>query len=512
MLTLSSLFDATVRRFPNRPALHIGTETLTWRDYEARTARTATRLKEAGIKPGKRFAVLGRNSAHQALLFQASYRLGSTVVPINFRLAAPEIAYILKDSESDLLLYEGVFKELLDQPPVAEWRAAGGRMQSWSDFETGVAGAAQAPIAEIGEESPAFLLYTGGTTGRAKGVVLTHRNLATNALQLSEAKREGPDHCFLHMAPMFHAAELYSNFMLVGGAAHRYLEQADPKVILELIDAKAMSATMLPPVILIKMLQLIEADPRAYDLRSLRYLLYGSAPTPEKWVRRALEVFAHTRIWHGYGLTETSPILTAIEHDRAWLAPGHPRAGRLNAVGAPLIGTEVRVVDESGNEAPVGAVGEIVVRGPQVSAGYYKLPKETSAAFRNGWFHTGDVGTVDDEGFLTLLDRKKDMVITGGENVYTTEVETVLAQHPDLQDVAVIGVPDELFGEALVAVLVAKPGAHPTTEAVLAHCRAQIGGYKIPRRVEWLDELPRSAVGKIRKDELRRVFKGERKG
>jgi long-chain acyl-CoA synthetase len=512
MLTLSALLDRTVRRFPNRPALHAGGETLTWRDYDLRVARTATALKDAGVRPGRRFATLGRNSASQALLFQAGYRLGATVVPVNFRLAAPEIAYILKDSEADLLLYEGVFQELLDQPPVAAWRAAGGRMQSWSSFETGVGGAAPSPIAELAEDAPAFLLYTGGTTGRAKGVVLSHRNVATNALQLAEAKREGPDHCYLHMAPMFHAAELYSNFFLAAGAASRYLEQADPKILVDMLDAGQFSATMLPPVMLIKMLQIIEAEPKKHAIGNLRYLLYGSAPTPEKWVRRALEVFAHARIWHGYGLTETSPILTAILHDRAWLAPDHPRAERLNSVGTPLIGTEVRIVDDSGHELAAGGVGEILVRGPQVSSGYFSLPKETAAAFRNGWFHTGDVGRVDDEGFLTLLDRKKDMVITGGENVYTTEVETVLAQHPDIQDVAVIGVPDELFGEALVAVLVAKPDGRPTTEAVLAHCRTRIGGYKIPRRVEWLDELPRSAVGKIRKDELRRVFKGERKG
>lgn len=512
MLTMPSLLARTVAMHGRRTAVLDDDLRIDWSGFQDRVARAATVLNRLGLRPGQAWGILARNSFRQAELLQAGYQAGFLPVPVNFRLAPREIAFILQDAGCRLLVVEDHFAHMLDTPELEPWRehvlhlSAGPAEVTWPQYDAMLAEAPPSRPMDVSEDAPALLLYTGGTTGRPKGVALTHRNIAANALQIAAAFGSDPDHRYLHLAPMFHAAELVSNAFLVSGAAHAYVSGGDVVELLKVIRRQGITAAMLPPVMIIKAIQMIEADPGAYDLGSFRHLLFGSSPMPLEWIRRTLVTFGCADIWHGYGLTETSPIITLAKLDRSWLDSGHPNADRLSSAGQPVIGAEIRITDVNGMELPPGGVGEVLVRGPQVASGYLNLPDESAQAFENGWFKTGDVGRLDDEAYLTLLDRKKDMVITGGENVYTVEVETALCRHPKIQDAAVFGIPDEVFGEALFAAIVPHPGQRLDADEVIAHCRKFIGGYKVPRRIAVLDELPRSAVGKVQKDKLRRRF------
>lgn len=510
MLTLNSLLDRAVRLWGERIAMIDDDRVLTWRQFGERVAKVAGALAAAGIRCGDRFAVLGQNSVRQAEILQAGYHMGAIPVPINYRLAAKEIQAILEDSGTRLFLIEAHFSELLEAPELARWLPL---TEQWgmlpdgsylSAFERVIEEARPFPAYAVNECEDALLLYTGGTTGRSKGVRLSHRNLATNALQIAAMLSPREDDVYLHVAPMFHAADLLGNAYTACGAAHRYMSKPSARLILETVNEQGITAMMVPPTLIIMALQ--DEKFGRFDLSTLRTLIFGSAPMPERWIMATREAIASMELWHGYGLTETSPILTLTTVPRVTAASSPEVQVRVRSAGRPVIGTELRIVDDNDNELPLGTIGEVIVRGPQIAAGYLNMPQETATQFRNGWFHTGDVGSVDAGGYLYLVDRKKDMVITGGENVYTLEVESVLNLHPDITEAAVIGVPDDVFGEALVALAVRKPEADTSAQEIIEHCRRYIGGYKIPRRILFVDALPKNAVGKIVKNDLRRQF------
>ena len=264
---------------------------------------------------------------------------------------------------------------------------------------------------------------------------------------------------------------------------------------------------MLAPTMLIMVLQ--HADFASFDLSSLRIQVYGSSPMAENWIRRALEALPAAKVTQGYGLTETAPILSFFEHRHHLEALASGNTARLACAGKTLPGVDLRIVDDAGREVPTGASGEVIVRGPNITPGYYGLPQANRESFRDGWFHTGDIGREDDEGFLYLLDRKKDMIVTGGENVYSSEVEAALFTHPGVAEAAVIGVADETYGEAVFAVVIAKPGVTLDSDELIVHCRGSIGGFKIPRRFAFVDSLPKSALGKVLKADLRQRFGGK---
>jgi long-chain acyl-CoA synthetase len=289
------------------------------------------------------------------------------------------------------------------------------------------------------------------------------------------------------------------------GAAHAYLPQFSGANLLRALQDHGVTQVMLAPTMIIMALQ--EPDFEAYDLSRFRLLFYGSSPMAVEWTRRAMDRFPG-EIQQGYGLTETSPVLTTLDMEEHAEAVASESYDILRSVGRPVIGVDLRIVDDDGDEVPVGEDGEVTIRAPNVTRGYLNRPEENAAAFRDGWFHTGDVGRVDAGGYLYLLDRKKDMVITGGENVYTSEVEAALYQHAGVHEAAVVGVPDEKYGEALFAVIVPAPGATLSEDDIIAHCRERIGGYKVPRRMAFVAEMPKSAMGKILKNELRRIHGG----
>ena len=355
-----------------------------------------------------------------------------------------------------------------------------------------------------GEDDLALLLYTGGTTGRSKGVQLSHSNIVANGLQMAIAMKADKTDVYLHAAPMFHAADLLCTAFTLTGAAHSYLPAFSPSKTLELIQQYGITVTMMAPTMII--MCLTDSSFGNYDTSNMRMMLYGSSPMAAEWVQKSIEGFQDTEIVQGYGLTETSPILTFLDWEDHKGAMETGKTEILRAAGRPVVGLDMRITDDSGDEVPLGEVGEVTVKGPQVSIGYLNRPDENAISFRNGWFHTGDVGRMDKKGVMYLLDRKKDMIVSGGENIYTSEVEAALYQHPDVQECAVIGVPDEKFGEALFAIIVTSPGSILTQTEVINHCRDRIGGFKIPRQMEFVKEMPKSAMGKILKNELRRIY------
>ena len=521
MITMRALIERAERHFPANPAIVPAMDgqggSVTWAEFAARVRRAAGALRSLGVGAGDRFAILCRNDPRQAELIHAGYWMGAAAVPINYRLAPREIAEILDSAAPRLFAVEDHLAGLASDPALAHRPEPRLRI---GDENGGGDGRAPAPAYEaLRDSSPedegrasaegddALLLYTGGTTGRAKGVRLSHRNIAANGLQLVGPYGAIEDDVMLHVAPMFHSADLLGSPFSHTGAAHAYLPDFTPDAFLAAVEKSRATFSMLTPTVIIRIIR--EGRMGDFDLSSLRRLTYGSAPMDAAWIRRTIEAFPGVELVHSYGLTETSPILTTLGWEQH--LEGLEGGDRLRSVGRPLVGVELRVVDDDGSDVPTGAPGEIAVRAPNVSAGYLDRPEETAAVFRDGWFHTGDVGRLDAGGYLHLFDRKKDVIITGGENVWSTEVEAALYAHPEVVEAAVIGVPHETWGEALLAVVVTAPGSELAagngTEILMAHCRERIGGYKVPRRYRFVDALPKSAMGKILKADLRRRYR-----
>ena len=516
MITLREVLDRAERCFPTNTAVVplAGGPGVTWAEFVGRVRRAAGALRSLGVGAGDRFAVICRNDPRQAELIHAGYWMGAVPVPINYRLAPVEIADILDGIRPRLLAVEDHWASLAAElastghrEPLL-WIGFGSNNRAGEpDYETLRDASAEDDGHDSGPDDDALLLFTGGTTGRSKGVRLTHGNIAANGLQLIGPYGASEDDVMLHVAPMFHSADLLATPLSLLGGAHAYLPDFTPAAFLGAIETTRATFTLLTPTLLIHIIR--SGRLGNFDISSLRRITYGSAPMDPAWIRRTAEAFPEVELVHSYGLTETSPILTTLGWNQH--LAGFEGGDRLRSVGRPVIGVELRIADDEGNQLPAGAAGEIVVRGPNVSGGYLDRPEETAAVYRDGWFHTGDVGRLDDEGYLYLLDRKKDVIITGGENVWSAEVEAALYAHADVIEAAVIGVPDEVWGQAVLAVIVAAPGSRLVSEdgpdALIAHCRRLIGGYKVPRQFRFIEAMPKSAMGKILKSDLRRRYR-----
>ena len=515
MLTMQAALDRTLRLYGNRPAILDEEGTFTWREHMARVMRAASVLRSFGLQSGERFGVICHNSFRQAELFHAAYWVGVVPVPVNYRLAPAEMQFILEDADVKAVIVEDAFLELFKDAAFTPWQAVDKAMclsateqaTPYRQYEAELAKATPAEPVESAEDDDAILLYTGGTTGRSKGVRLSHRNIYSNGMQCAIAQRVLSEDVYLHVAPMFHSADLQATCFTIMGACHCYLPVFTGKAFLNAVQKFNITQAMMAPTMII--MTLSSEDVSQYDLSSLRLLFYGSSPMDLEWIMKTMEAFPNSDIQQGYGLTETAPILVAMDRDdhRRALASGDTAI--LRAAGRPVAGVQLRIVNDDGEEVAMGQTGEVIVRAPNVTKGYLNRPEENERAFYKGWFRTGDVGRVDDRGYLYIMDRKKDMVVTGGENVYTSEVEAALYKHPGVHEAAVIGVPDEKYGEALFAVIVPAADRQFTEDEIIAHCRQHIGGYKIPRRMAFVEALPKSAMGKILKNELRRLYGGK---
>ena len=501
MTTLAAAFDRTVHHHGQRSAIvHAESGALDWQAWQDRVARCTSWLAARGLQRGQRFAIVGLNSWRFATLMQAGYRGGFIPVPINHRLAAAEIAGILRQSQSRLWLVDAEFDALAADPELAAWQSHCVHLRP-STWAAELDSQPAAPHATPHATDEALLLFTGGTSGRAKGVPLTHAQILANAAQVGSVLKPQPDDVVLHVAPMFHSAELVLAGYGLHGAAQAYLPRFTPELFLAAVQAHRVTATLLVPTMVVMLLR--SGLLPQHDLSSLRRLIYGASPMSTEVIQAVAQALPGVQLTQGYGLTETAPLLTLLDgddHARA-LMGDHPE--RFNSCGRALPGVELRVIDSDGHELPRGQVGEIVVRGPNVSHGYLDDPQASVQAWSHGAFATGDLGRIDDAGYLYLLDRCKDVVISGGENVYSVEVEAALLAHPAVAEAAVIGLPDALYGEAVHGIVVLRPGAQVDAAALQLFCRGRIGGFKIPRGFSFVSALPRTPLGKVMKSELR---------
>ena len=506
-MNLANILVENARIHGRRPAIVDDEGSFTWAELGNRVARAAGVLRDRGLRRGDRFAVLMRNSFRQAELFWAGYWSGAIPVPINWRLSPLEIADILEDSGAKWVAAEEEFLGLLDLPPLAPWRpgvltveAAGGRN---GEYEALLKAGTPLEAAAVSESDDALLLYTGGTTGRGKGVRLSHRNIFSNAWQIGLTCGIRASDVYSHVAPMFHAADVHGTVGFLLGCRHFYLSHFTPAAAVAAIERHRITVAHWVPT----MVKMVCESPETgkHELSSLRMLFYGSSPMPVEWAQAARRSFPGAELYQNYGLTETSPVVSVLGNDTHVRCFASGDYSHLKSAGRPVPGLQMRIVDERGQPLPAGETGEVIVRGPNVSTGYHNRDEETARAFRGGWFHTGDVGRLDEDGNLFLVDRMRDVIITGGENVYSTEVEAVLYRHPGVSEAAVIGVADDVLGEALFAVIVPRTGVALTPDQIIQHCRAYIGGYKIPRRMAFVESLPRSALGKVQKAQLRQT-------
>ncbi|MGE0386418.1 MAG: long-chain-fatty-acid--CoA ligase [Gammaproteobacteria bacterium] len=487
----------------------------TWRVLAERVARLAGALRALGVAADDRVGMLALNSDRYLEFELATWWAGGAINPVNVRWSPAEIAYSLDDCQTAVLLVDDAHAALV--PELRERSRALRTVIHAGDgaeppagmpgYEALVAGSDPVPDALRSGADLAAVMYTGGTTGFPKGVMLTHANLFQSVLQTLAEDCVEPGGVGLLSSPMFHVAGLaLSNMLLFAGSTLVFLPAFDPLAVLEAIHRERADTTFLAPT----MLQRTVDHPQAgeFDLSSLKVLMYGASPISEAVLDRAIHRLSNARFIQAYGMTELSPTATILP---GWHhTPEGRRAGKVRSAGRAAFASEVRIVDAADDEVPRGTIGEIAVRSPGIMRGYWNKPAETAAAIRGGWMHTGDAGYMDADGFVFVVDRIKDMIVTGGENVYSVEVENAIATHPAVAICAVIGVPDEQWGERVHAVVTLKPGASLDEADLRAHCKTLIAGYKCPRSAEFIDALPMSGPGKVLKSELRRRYWGGR--
>lgn len=484
--------------YPAKIALREGAQCWTYPELLAWAARKAAVLQDQGVQPGDRVALLGANSAAYVSWMLACWWLGAAIQPLNTRWSGAELTQGLADGAPRLLLVDEALAPRMADVAVPSLPHV--RMMAALE----ALAAAAAPIEDLraGGATLAAILYTGGTTGFPKGAMLTHANLWSAAVARLATVPTDADSCVLLVAPLFHVAglgRLMGQFL--AGASVVMQRGFNPKAALQSLQDDGITEVLLVP----SMIQMLLDEPGFPDYRldGVQRVIWGASPISPALLTRALAAFPKAEFVHAYGMTETSAMV-AINAD---VRQGGPRA---MSAGRPAVGVEVRILTPDGRNAAVGEVGELAVRGPMVISGYWNLPDETARAFADGWLLTGDAARLDEAGYLTVVDRLKDMIVSGGENVYAAEVEAVLAQHAAVARCAVIGVAHERWGEAVHAVIVARAGHAPDVDALHAHCRQWLATYKCPKSYEFRDDLPMSAAGKVLKSVLRQGHESPR--
>jgi len=502
------------RLFGDSEAVVDGEQRWSYAELQRRVAGFDAGLDGLGLKAGDVVGVLGMNSAAHLVSWMAIPRSGRILNDLNFRLAPAELEFILGDSAARALMVDDAFLEagraLADGCETVEhliYMGAGETPEGCLSFAE-ISAAEGRPAAALHPDAIAGIFYTGGTTGLPKGAMLTHRNLVANAKHTLIAIGYATDDTYLHAAPMFHLANGASVFALTWvGGRHTIIPAFDPALWLKTVAGERVTRGLLVPTMINMVVN--HPDAQGADLSSLRSMLYGASPMPEELLRAAMRLFPCDWI-QAYGMTEAAPIVTCLtaEDHRRGAAGEQPFATRLRSAGAPVVGVEAEVRRADGAPADVDEPGEIWVRGPNIMKGYWNRPEETAAALDDeGWYHSGDAAYVDADGYLYIVDRVKDMIISGGENVYCTEVENAIYQHAAVLEAAVFGVPDEQWGERVHAAIVLKPEASAGEEEIIEHCRALIAGYKLPRSIDFHAEaLPKSGAGKLLKRELRKPY------
>ena len=505
------------QQYSYRTAVVCGNERFTYGQFADRAARLGGALKNAGVKPGDRVAFLSMNCHRLLEAYYGVLEAGAVLLPLNVRLASQELAFILNDSGAKVLFLEKEFVGLVDsfRKELAKVEAFflldGSPQAGWlsSDSYEGLLAAAsphQADIMEIDEDAVAELFYTSGTSANPKGVMLTHRNVYLHALHVCLTFDSTRDFAQLHTIPLFHANGWgVAHILALIGGKHVILRRFDCGQIFKLIAQERIYTMCLVPAMAIALVN--SPDLRKHDLSSLERVTIGGAASSPTLVREVEEKLGVTCI-SGYGLTETSPVLSHsfLKHGFEW--EGEQKFARQAMTGFADPGIEMRVVDDQDVDVPRDGmtVGEIITRSDGVMKGYWNQPKATAEALRGGWLHTGDMATIDRDGYLLIVDRKKDIIVSGGENISSLEVEKIIVAHPAVMEAGVIPVPDEKWGEVPMALVVLKPGAEASENELIEFCRARLAHYKCPHSVEFRENLPKTGTGKILKKDLRKKY------
>jgi fatty-acyl-CoA synthase len=513
-MLVTEMMEKARNFYPEKHGVICGERKITYSQFGERVDRVSNALLDLGLKKGDTVAILHRNCHYYLEVYFATMQVGIILCPLNYRLSPRELAFILNDNDAKALIAEGHFtdkvtKTLPQVPHIQEviWTGEesieGLKGSVYEDLCASVSPNHPSGISPD-EEGVIQLYYTSGTTGRQKGVMLSHRNVYTHALSTIAELHLNDEDVWIHAAPMFHLADAWATWAITWvGATHTFVKEFNARDVLETIQREKVTISNMIPMMLNMLVNYPEVG--KYDLSSLRAILSGGASIAPEVVRKTMETFKCDYI-QTYGMTETSPYLTmSILKDHLKQLPEEEQFKYKAATGRAVMGISLRVVNEKGDEVKHDGkeVGEIVVKGDAVTRGYWGLPEETEKAIRDGWLYTGDLAVIDGEGYVNIVDRKKDMIVTGGENVYSTEVENVLYMHPAILEVAVVGVPDEKWGEAVKAVVVLKDCHRATEEEIIAFCRENIAHYKAPKSVDFINELPKTGSGKIYKKGLR---------
>ncbi len=495
--SIPELLNQWVSRAPDKPFLFSEADKrqFTYKEFEAAVKRTAAMLASRGVRKGDVVSLLLPNSVEYVIAYFACWRLGALAGPINSLLKSQEIAYVISNSEAKALLMNSEFLPVID--PIR-----GDLPEVVIPFDNeAVATGSHAPESQIDADDEAIIIYTSGTTGKPKGCLLTHGNVIANARQISTWLGFNETDRLLTTMPLFHmnAVSVTTMSALYAGGSTVVSPKFSASRFWQIIsDYRITSFGSVATMLSMLLSTYPDGVPPGLKTEQLRFAMCGSAPVPAEVLRRFEETFKCLVI-EGYGLSESTCRSTFNPPDQ------RRRAG---SCGLP-IGNEMRIVDEDDRELPEGELGEIVLRGENVLKGYYKNDAANAAAFRNGWFHTGDIGYRDADGFYYIVDRKSDMIIRGGENIYPREIDEVLYQHPDIAAAAAVGVKDDLYGEEVAAVVVLKPGASSTEQEVIEFCKARLADFKCPKTVRFVEDIPKGPTGKLLKRELAKTLSAD---
>lgn len=504
-LVYSRLLYPALEHFASRTGFIDGDYRATFAEHGNRVRRAVAALRELGVGRRDRFAIMAANSHEYLELYHAAFVGGGVVNPLNLRLAGAELRFILEDSGTGVVFVDDLFGDHLARSlegsgtDIRIVRIGGGEAEH--HYEDLLAAAEPVEPEEPEENDPVVLMYTGGTTGLPKGVMLDQRAEMLNLYHIAFTFGLGDQRVYLHQTPLFHAASMGGVLGLAAsGGVSVTIPAFDPVGVMEAVEAHSVNWTVMVPTMIAMVLD--HPEFRAERLASLRDLVYGASPMPAVLTERILSIFPDLNVWQGYGMTESSSVLTVLD------AEDHRAGGdRLRSAGRPAMGIVLSIRDEDGVPVATGQEGEVCAQAGNLMTEYWHRPEETADAFRGGWYHTGDAGHMDAEGYLFLVDRVKDMIVTGGENVYSVEVENAISSHPAVAQVAVIGIPDEKWGEAVHAVVVLAPGAGATAREIQDHARKAVAGYKVPKSIEFRQEpLPLSGALKVLKRELRAPY------
>ncbi len=507
MMTLDEIVRRNSLRYPGQPALVCDGICRSWVELDQRVNKVGNALLQSGLRAGERVAILLGNCSEYFEIYFACARAGLIAVPVNYRLTGSELDQIIDHAQPSLLITDAEYAgqaRTIHNLPARRWRLSDGAArddqdQGFQDYHSIVDAADSKPVSAVPNDTFA-IFYTSGTTGPPKGAMVSHRNLEMNGYNQAIADRSTSGDVNLVATPIYHMGAVFMavTYMMLG-CAQQILKKFDPGAWLALLEQSRASVALLVPTMINAVLN--APDLRRYNLSSLRLIFYGGGPMPPAVLERAMRELG-CGFTQGYGLTETLEATFLVSADHV-LDGSAAQARRLASAGREAVGAEIRIVDEAGADLGVGEVGEILIRSESVIAGYWNNPEETATAIRDGWFHSGDLGYLDENRYLFVVDRKKDMVISGGMNIYCKEIESALYRHPATLEAAVIGLPDENWGEIVTAVIVIKPGQRASAEELLELCKASLAGYKTPKKVFFRDELPKNPSGKILKRILR---------